>query len=479
MKTILENLVCNDRGMRVAARLTESFIGARVPDGITRIREQTSFYTDLEVDFPRRVSLILDGVSGRQICVVCGSEISPKKTRSFCGSKCSGAGRAGSKIEYTEDKKEQSNQKRAATNLAKYGVEFQSQRPENSKIIGESRRRVHAYIDYDGLDNISELTKLYESGMTSIQLGARYNCDYSAVLSRLSSAGVAIRQESHSSAAELELLEFVRSLGHQAHSDRNVISPLELDILIPESRLAIEYNGLPWHSERFGKDSDYHRNKTQRCLDAGISLFHVSSTDYANKPDLVRDMIAHRLGHSKRIGARECTVRELTKIESRDFFQRNHLSGTSGCKITLGLFQADKLVCAMSWGAPRFDKTADHEIIRVANLSGYVVVGGMSKLHRHYVRHHTKPGDICMTYSDRMVGSGGVYAALGYEFRGYTKPGYAWTRGSEVISRYACQKHKLVDLPEYSPEKSEVEIMQSRGYSRIWDSGNTIWHRKI
>lgn len=479
MKAILEKIITNDRGIRVSSRMTESFIGKHIPNGPAQIRDLTNFYLDSEVDFARRVALIVDGISSRQICAACGTEISPQKTRMYCGSKCSGTGRTGSKIEYTESARASANEKRTRTNVEKYGVEFQSQRPENSKIISESRRRAHDYIDYAGLDSIEELTRLYESGQTSVQLGLKYNCDYSAVLSRLSAAGVTIRKESNSSAAELELLEYVRSLGHQARSDRELIAPLELDIFIPESKLAIEYNGLPWHSEKFGKDAKYHLNKTEKCLVAGVSLFHVSCREYEANPELVRAMIAHRLGHSKKIGARKCVVQELTKNEARDFFDKNHLAGSTGCRTALGLFHNGELVGAMSWGVPRFDRTADHEIIRAANLSGYLVVGGMSKLHQHYVQHHTKPGDVLMSYADRMVGSGAVYAALGYEFRGYTEPGYVWTRGTEIISRYACQKSKLVDLPEYSPELSEVQIMHLRGYSRMWDCGNSVWQRTV
>ena len=47
----------------------------------------------------------------------------------------------------------------------------------------------------------------------------------------------------------------------------------ELDIHIPDYNLAIETNGLHWHSERYLGD-DYHLIKTNKCNEKGIKLLH-------------------------------------------------------------------------------------------------------------------------------------------------------------------------------------------------------------
>ena len=48
-------------------------------------------------------------------------------------------------------------------------------------------------------------------------------------------------------------------------NDRSILDGQELDIYIPEINLAIECDGLYWHSELNGKDSNYHLNKTENC----------------------------------------------------------------------------------------------------------------------------------------------------------------------------------------------------------------------
>jgi hypothetical protein len=54
---------------------------------------------------------------------------------------------------------------------------------------------------------------------------------------------------------------------------------------------------------------------------------------------------------------------------------------------------------------------------------------------------------------------------------GYTPPGYFYSNGKAKLTRYQCQKHNLIKLG-FDKELSEYDIMQSRGYYRVWDSGN-------
>jgi G:T-mismatch repair DNA endonuclease (very short patch repair protein) len=60
----------------------------------------------------------------------------------------------------------------------------------------------------------------------------------------------------------------------------------ELDIVIPEIKLAIEYNGLYWHSingskYKFGQ----HLSKTQSCEKLGYRLLYVWEDEWADNPE--------------------------------------------------------------------------------------------------------------------------------------------------------------------------------------------------
>ncbi len=49
----------------------------------------------------------------------------------------------------------------------------------------------------------------------------------------------------------------------------------EIDIYIPSKNLAIEYNGDYWHSEKFGRDREWHERKSNEAKSAGVTLLHI------------------------------------------------------------------------------------------------------------------------------------------------------------------------------------------------------------
>ena len=69
---------------------------------------------------------------------------------------------------------------------------------------------------------------------------------------------------------------------------RKIIPPQELDIFIPAKKLAIEYDGLYWHSIDSKGQKDYHVNKTNNCEKHGIQLIHVFENEWIFKQDIVK-----------------------------------------------------------------------------------------------------------------------------------------------------------------------------------------------
>lgn len=73
---------------------------------------------------------------------------------------------------------------------------------------------------------------------------------------------------------EKELLELVKSYFPDAHKDRKLINPLELDIVIDELKLAIEFNGNWFHS-LLNTPKGFHLQKTKLCNEKGYRLIHI------------------------------------------------------------------------------------------------------------------------------------------------------------------------------------------------------------
>ena len=68
----------------------------------------------------------------------------------------------------------------------------------------------------------------------------------------------------------------------------------ELDIYIPEFKLAFEFNGLWWHNE-LNRSPNYHLDKTNKCESKGIDIFHIFEDDWLLKKDLIKSMILNKL----------------------------------------------------------------------------------------------------------------------------------------------------------------------------------------
>lgn len=79
---------------------------------------------------------------------------------------------------------------------------------------------------------------------------------------------------------EQEAARFIMTLTHSVLlNTRTVIPPYELDIYYPDKRIAVEINGVWWHSDCFLPDT-YHREKLERCTSAGVKLVQVFEDEW-------------------------------------------------------------------------------------------------------------------------------------------------------------------------------------------------------
>lgn len=275
---------------------------------------------------------------------------------------------------------------------------------------------------------------------------------------------------------EIEIKDFVKSLGVSVRlNDRKTIRPRELDIVIPEHNIAIEFNGLFWHSELQGKDSSYHIGKSKECKELGLNLIHIFEHQWKFKQDIVKDIIRKRLGIVEtRIFARKCIVKEVDTISAKQFIEDNHLQGYTNATYKIGLYYEDELISMMTFGKSRYDKKHSWELIRFANKLGINVLGGAAKILKYFrgIQH----GSI-VSYCDKSIFSGQLYNDLGFKYSHTSKPNYFYfDRHLNIHSRVAFQKHKLKDKLEiFDPSKTEWENMLANKFNRYWDCGNDVY----
>ena len=94
--------------------------------------------------------------------------------------------------------------------------------------------------------------------------------------------------------SEKELVEFCKQyFPNLKENNRQLIKPLELDIVIDELKLAIEFNGSFYHSVQkdFGVPLGYHLNKVLKCNSVGYRLIHIWEDEWNYNKELIKQKL--------------------------------------------------------------------------------------------------------------------------------------------------------------------------------------------
>lgn len=280
------------------------------------------------------------------------------------------------------------------------------------------------------------------------------------------------------SKAEQELCDFIRSLLPEGitvlQSDRKLLKGREVDIYIPDKKFAIEFNGLFWHTETAGKNPAYHHDKWLKAKQAGVQLVQVWEDDYRRNPELVKRMLAHKLGVSQErtVYARKTVVDELEKKEAEAFLNENHVQGYASGSHYAGLKDTSGVVVSVLVLKKESNVYGDGlNIIRYATSCN--VVGGFTKL-LAYAEHSYSP-EFFVTFADHCVSDGGLYENNGFVVDKILPPDYMYVVGGERKHKFGYRIKRFKDDPDLLFEEglTEKQLAELNGLERIWDAGKT------
>lgn len=265
---------------------------------------------------------------------------------------------------------------------------------------------------------------------------------------------------------------------------RDVIYPKELDIYIPSKKVAIEINGIYWHSDK-EKPKDYHMNKFKECRKQGIQLIQIWEDWMVHNPEIVRSFLLTKLGCCENtIYARKTELREVPSKEASSFLDENHIQGHCNSKYSYGLYYNDELVSLMTFGCNRGSiskntkkSSSEYELLRFCNKLDTHVIGGASKLLQHFIKTFN-PSQI-ISYASCDISDGNLYKTLGFESTGGITRSY-WYIDPESYRRYhrtSFTKTAIVKkgIKESNGSWTEFEAMDEAGYIRIYDAGQMRW----
>jgi len=271
------------------------------------------------------------------------------------------------------------------------------------------------------------------------------------------------------STPQLEIAGYFKMNGYEVSlNDRNAIAPLELDVFIPELKLAIEYCGLYWHTENIlGKE--YHYEKYNRCKEQNIVLITIFEDEWLEKKDCVLRILQNRTGNNKTItGARNLDVTKISARDSHIFLETFHIAGKSRGSVHLGAYHKNELIGVMTFGKPTRQSTHEWELLRFATSGLYP--GLASKMFRTFVKDYN-PNTV-VTFADCRWFSGKVFERMGFKFQKQIPIDYSYVKNKRRYHKSFMRKERVQNR-ECIPTEGKTEKMLSKelGYSRIWDCG--------
>ena len=259
-------------------------------------------------------------------------------------------------------------------------------------------------------------------------------------------------------------------------NDRQTIKPKELDIYIPSYKLAIEVNGLYWHSAV--TTDTRHIDKFNQCRLLGIKLLQFTDKDIINRLELVKSMILSKLGKlPNKIMARKCSIVDIGSNDAQRLLEQWHYQGrTTNAAKFLGLNYNNRIVAIIGYTI----KGTECRIERFACELMTNVVGGYSKLEKFVINSY----DIStiVTFSLGLISDGSVYAKNGYTTLGYaTTPEWYVTDYKNLYNRQRFMKHKLPILfgDNFDPNKTERENILLNGFRLYFGAGITKWVKEL
>lgn len=275
---------------------------------------------------------------------------------------------------------------------------------------------------------------------------------------------------------ELEIGNFLEQYTDVIRKDTTIISPKELDIFLPEINLAIEYDGLYWHSEKF-KHENYHLDKLNQCIEKNVTLIHIFEDEWINNSEIVKSNLLTALGLiDHKISARRCIIKEIDEVITSQFLESNHLQGSKKSTIRLGLFHENELVKIMTFfKEATSDQINSWELSQFCSVLNTVVVDGAKKLFDFFVKKYS-PSTIISLVDKRWSGVNSVYQKLGFILESETSPNCWYVKPNKRILCCSLNEQKELTLTEqenYSDE-GQIKIYDCGEYRYKWTNSSII-----
>lgn len=265
---------------------------------------------------------------------------------------------------------------------------------------------------------------------------------------------------------EKELAAWMGKYFNISCNNRQLIAPLELDIFIPDKNIAIEFNGLYFHSS---KPSRYHLEKTLKCEEKGIKLIHIFEDEWYFKKHQIKSLLKDIVGFGKtHLDDKKYIIKSIDRKAAENFLNKYSLSGVKPAKHFLGIFYRGRLIFVSSFAAPKAIKDYTWEVNNFASMFNFTISNALEKCITFFKKNYSNS---IIYYNDRrfpLFINGNMIKE--------TKPSFYYVKGRYRFNRLDFTKAKQERIFEnFDNNLSEQQNMLNNGYNLIYDCGKLIY----
>lgn len=276
---------------------------------------------------------------------------------------------------------------------------------------------------------------------------------------------------------------------------RKIIPPLELDIYLPELKLAFEFNGMFWHSTANKKAvkveminnrsvsniKSRHYLKTKMCEKYGITLFHIFEDDFINSRQLIQYEIRKYLNFDSLSRLQLIDVKEISSKEANEFHTQHTILRQTRAPMNFGIYVANSniMVAAASISKPRFNNKYQFELQRFS--SNYEIEDReVFALFLKWFENKYHPESI-VYYADKFFPTHQFLDGSGFVVERELRPSY-WLVDGKTKQRIDKQlypsKESCKSLPAYDPNKTLRENLETNQLFKIYDCGKLVFVKR-
>lgn len=377
------------------------------------------------------------------------------------------------------------------TCLEKYGVKIASKNPIiMERVFNTQSEKYGCWFLQKDIQNLSDFNEEFiktnfvkDNYFLLVEFQNYFNCSRNLYYMAQKKFNIIECVKNNRHQTQQEIYEWLLSLNIRVEmNNRKILCGKEIDIYLPDYKLAIEYNGLMFHS--FGennwsaldnitdeeKNKNNHLFKTEECEKQGIRLLHIFENEWQQKKDLWKSHILNKLNMKSIQRSKLYNIKLLISSEAINFFNTYSIEEFEydNNSIFLGLVDEEhKIIAAISFLELNNDIGA-YKLLNYCSIPDLSILGAELYLMNKFICLFDVK-KIIKSIDRRFGNDDDYYLNAGFKLINITKPNIFYFNELEKPIPY------LINFGINTSLKLDNNIK----YRKIYDCGNKIFEYQV